>query len=284
MRERPRGAGVNRAGRKVSRGGTAVLALVALLLTLLVDSVPQAAPTGVPSPTIVPPAPPTPASTSVPSPSVKAESDDRLEERMSMVEQQIRRRGVTDQDVLEAMERVPRHEFVPAEYQGQAYADRPLPIGYGQTISQPYIVALMTELLQLKNTDRVLEIGTGSGYQAAILAEVVGEVYTVEIIEALAAEAKERLERLGYANVHTLHADGYFGWEEHAPYDAIIVTAAPDHIPQPLVQQLKDGAKLVIPVGPPGGYQTLWQVSKSGGEVIKRNVTGVLFVPLTGEH
>jgi protein-L-isoaspartate(D-aspartate) O-methyltransferase len=274
---------VSRGGRG-SRGGTAVLAIVALLLVLLANSVPRAAPTGAPTPAIAPPQPPTPASTRVPNPSVQAESDDRLEERMSMVEQQIRRRGVTDQDVLEAMERVPRHEFVPVEYQAQAYADRPLPIGYGQTISQPYIVALMTELLQLKTTDRVLEIGTGSGYQAAILGEIVGEVYTVEIVEALAVEARARLERLGCTNVHTLHADGYYGWKEHAPYDAIIVTAAPDHIPQPLVQQLKEGAKLVIPVGPPGGYQTLWQVSKSGDEVIKRNVTGVLFVPLTGEH
>ena len=222
--------------------------------------------------------------TSVPAASARSGSGERLEERMDMVERQIRQRGVTDQEVLEAMERVPRHEFVPSEYQSQAYADRPLPIGYGQTISQPYIVALMTEILQLKNTDRVLEIGTGSGYQAAILGEIVAEVYTVEIIEALEVEATARLKRLGYANVHTLHADGYFGWEEHAPYDAIIVTAAPDHIPHPLVQQLKDGAKLVIPVGPPGGYQTLWEVTKTGEEVTKRNVTGVLFVPLTGEH
>ena len=203
---------------------------------------------------------------------------------MKMVDNQIRRRGVTDQDVLNAMEAVPRHEFVPPQYQGQAYADHPLPIGHGQTISQPYIVALMTELLQLKTTDRVLEIGTGSAYQAAILGEIVAEVYTVEIIEPLARDAKQRLERLGYTNVHTLNADGYYGWEEHAPYDAIIVTAAPDHIPQSLVQQLKDGAKLVIPVGPPGGYQTLWQVTKEGDQVKKRNVTGVLFVPLTGEH
>ncbi|MGD2041553.1 MAG: protein-L-isoaspartate(D-aspartate) O-methyltransferase [Anaerolineae bacterium] len=215
----------------------------------------------------------------------QAESaDERLEERMSMVDRQIRRRGVTDQDVLDAMERVPRHEFVPRAYQVQAYDDRPLPIGYGQTISQPYIVALMTELLQLNNTDRVLEVGTGSGYQAAILAEVVAQVYTVEIIEPLAVEARERLERLGYDNVHTLQADGYFGWEEHAPYDAIIVTAAPDHIPQPLVQQLKEGGKLVIPVGPPGGYQSLWEVSREGDAIKKREVTGVLFVPLTGEH
>ena len=201
-----------------------------------------------------------------------------------MVDTQIRRRGVTDQDVLAAMEKVPRHEFVPEQYQSQAYADHPLPIGYGQTISQPYIVALMTELLELKNTDRVLEVGTGSGYQAAILGNIVTEVYTVEIIEELARQAAERLERLGYENVHALHADGYYGWAEHAPYDAIIVTAAPDHIPQPLVQQLANGAQLVIPVGPPGGYQTLWQITREGTQVKKRNVTGVLFVPLTGEH
>jgi protein-L-isoaspartate(D-aspartate) O-methyltransferase len=182
------------------------------------------------------------------------------------------------------MEQVPRHEFVPENLKSQAYADHPLPIGYGQTISQPYIVALMTELLQLKSTDRVLEIGTGSGYQAAILARIVAEVYSVEIVEPLAAESAARLTRLGYDNVHVLNADGYFGWEEQAPFDAIIVTCAPDHIPHPLVEQLRDGGSLVIPVGPPGGYQTLWQVSKEGAEIKKRNVTGVLFVPLTGEH
>lgn len=229
------------------------------------------------------PAEPT-SSSPVPTPTAHIESTDLLEERMDMVETQIRRRGVTDQDVLDAMERVARHEFVPPQYKSQAYADHPLPIGHGQTISQPYIVALMTELLALHSTDRVLEIGTGSGYQAAILADVVAEVYTVEIIEPLALEAEERLKRLGFTNIHTLHADGYYGWEEHAPYDAIIVTAAPDHIPQPLVQQLRDGAKLVIPVGPPGGYQTLWQVTRQGSEFKKRNVTGVVFVPLTGEH
>jgi protein-L-isoaspartate(D-aspartate) O-methyltransferase len=219
-----------------------------------------------------------------PTPTRQEESDERLEERMEMVDYQIRRRGVTDQEVLDAMENVARHEFVPPEYRTQAYTDRPLPIGYGQTISQPYIVALMTELLGLHNTDRVLEIGTGSGYQAAILSEIVAEVYTVEIVEPLAIEARERLARLGYANVHALHADGYYGWEDHAPYDAIIVTCAPDHIPQPLVRQLGDGGKLVIPVGPPGGYQTLWQITREGEEIKKRNVTGVLFVPLTGEH
>jgi len=203
---------------------------------------------------------------------------------MNMVENQIRRRGVTDQDVLDAMGHVPRHEFVAEDLKSQAYADHPLPIGYGQTISQPYIVALMTELLQLNSTDRVLEIGTGSGYQAAILAEIVSEVYTVEIVQPLAAEARQRLQRLGYANVHVLNADGYYGWREHAPYDAIVVTCAPDHIPQPLVQQLNDTGRLVVPVGPAGGYQTLWQVTRHGEEIRKRDVTGVLFVPLTGKH
>jgi protein-L-isoaspartate(D-aspartate) O-methyltransferase len=212
------------------------------------------------------------------------EGDDRLEERMDMVKYQIRDRGVTDQRVLRAMEHVRRHEFVPEDYVDQAYADHPLPIGHGQTISQPYIVALMSELLDLNETDRVLEIGTGSGYQAAILSEIVAEVYTVEIVEPLAIEAEERLERLGYKNVHVLSADGYYGWKEHAPYDAIVVTCAPDHIPQPLVRQLADGGSLVIPVGPPGGYQTLWQITKQGTQIKKRNVTGVLFVPLTGEH
>jgi protein-L-isoaspartate(D-aspartate) O-methyltransferase len=201
-----------------------------------------------------------------------------------MVETQMLARDITDEDVLAAMEAVPRHEFVPPEFVGQAYEDHPLPIGYGQTISQPYIVALMTQLLKIKRGDKVLEIGTGSGYQAAILGQLTDEVYTVEIIRELADLAEERLKRLGYANVHVKNADGYYGWEEHAPYDAIIVTAAPDHVPQPLVQQLKDGGRLVLPVGPPGGYQTLWQITREGEEVKSRNVTGVLFVPLTGGH
>ena len=203
---------------------------------------------------------------------------------MKMVDVQIRQRGVTDQDVLAAMAAVPRHEFVSDDLQNQAYADHPLPIGYGQTISQPYIVALMTELLELKKTDRVLEVGTGSGYQAAILSKIVAEVYTVEIIEPLAREASQRLARLGYDNVHVTQGDGYYGWQEHAPYDAIIVTAAPDHIPQPLVQKLKEGGRMVVPVGPPGGYQELWKITKKGAKTVKRNITGVLFVPLTGEH
>jgi protein-L-isoaspartate(D-aspartate) O-methyltransferase len=201
-----------------------------------------------------------------------------------MVESQIRRRGVSDEDVLTALETVPRHEFVPAKYQAQAYADHPLPIGYGQTISQPYIVAWMTELLELESGDKVLEIGTGSAYQAAVLAEITDQVYSVEIIEELEKSAEERLKRLGYDQVKVKHADGYFGWEEHAPYDAIVVTCAPDHVPQPLVQQLKDGGQMVLPVGPPGGYQSLWLITKRGDEVHTRNLGGVRFVPLTGEH
>ena len=201
-----------------------------------------------------------------------------------MVKFQLLGRDITDQDVIKAMEHVPRHEFVPEEYQKLAYADRPLPIGHGQTISQPYIVALMTQLLKLQPQYRVLEIGTGSGYQAAILGELCAEVYTVEIIPQLAAPAAELLAQREYANVHVKEADGYFGWEEHAPYDAIIVTAAPDHIPPPLVAQLKDGGRMVIPVGPPGGYQTLWLVEKQGDQAVSRNITGVVFVPLTGDH
>ena len=271
-------------------GVVLALVVVAVIVILLVRAdrgeraVGSDGQTGGQSKVELPAAQPTTVEEARPTLPAAQEGEDRLEERMEMVERQIRRRGVTDQDVLDAMERVPRHEFVPAQHRSHAYADHPLPIGYGQTISQPYIVALMTELLALQSTDRVLEIGTGSGYQAAILGEIVAEVYTVEIVEPLASEAKARLERLGHTNVHTRHADGYYGWEEHAPYDAIIVTCAPDHIPQPLVQQLRDGGKLVIPVGPPGGYQTLWEITREGEEIKKRNVTGVAFVPLTGEH
>jgi protein-L-isoaspartate(D-aspartate) O-methyltransferase len=199
-----------------------------------------------------------------------------------MVDHDIEARGVSDQDVLDAMRTVPRHEFVLEEYVGFAYADRPLPIGYGQTISQPYIVAVMSEMLKLKRGDRVLEIGTGSGYQAAILAQLTDEVYSIEIIEELYKRASEDLRRLGFDNVRTRHGDGYYGWEEHAPYDAIIVTAAPDHIPQPLVGQLVDGGRLVIPVGPQGAFQTLWLIEKRGEEVISTSMMGVVFVPLTG--
>lgn len=201
--------------------------------------------------------------------------------RQQMVADQIRARDVRDADVLRAMGTVPRHEFVPADWLAQAYADHPVPIGYGQTISQPYIVAAMTELAEINHGDRVLEIGTGSGYQAAILAALTDQVYSVEIIPALADNAAERLKRLGYTNVVVKNADGYNGWQEHAPYDAILVTAAPDHIPPPLIAQLKDGGRMVIPVGPVGGFQTLWRVIKRGDQVSTENVMGVLFVPLT---
>jgi protein-L-isoaspartate(D-aspartate) O-methyltransferase len=199
-----------------------------------------------------------------------------------MVTFDIKDRGVSDADVLRAMEAVPRHEFVLPEYLSQAYADHPLPIGYGQTISQPYIVAVMTELLNLKRDDRVLEIGTGSGYQAAILAELTEEVYSIEIIPELYKSSSETLKRLGYDKVKTRNADGYYGWEEYAPFDAIIVTAAPDHIPQPLVNQLADGGRLVLPVGPQGAYQTLWKIEKHGTEITSKSIMGVVFVPLTG--
>jgi protein-L-isoaspartate(D-aspartate) O-methyltransferase len=204
---------------------------------------------------------------------------------MDMVNYQIRGRGVTDQDVLDAMERVPRHEFVPPQHKNQAYADHPLPIGYGQTISQPYIVALMTELLELKNTDRVLEIGTGSGYQAAILGELGGEVYTIEIIEDLGEQARRNLERLDYRNIEVRIGDGYYGWEEEAPFDAIVVTAAASHVPPPLVKQLKNGGRMLIPVGSRFMVQQLLLVEKdAAGKVTTRQILPVRFVPLTGTH
>jgi protein-L-isoaspartate(D-aspartate) O-methyltransferase len=203
--------------------------------------------------------------------------------RTRMVAEQIRERGITDPRVLAAMSKVPRHRFVPIDYLDEAYADYPLPIGYGQTISQPYIVALMTQYLALKPGEKVLEIGTGSGYQAAILAELTDQVYSVEIIEPLAERAETTLKALGY-NVQIKIADGYYGWPEHAPFDAIIVTCAPDHVPQPLIQQLKDGGRLVIPIGPPGFYQTLWLIEKKGKQIISTNLGGVRFVPMLGEH
>jgi protein-L-isoaspartate(D-aspartate) O-methyltransferase len=230
---------------------------------------------------------PSPSPTSVvrtTPPGPHGQAAEYAKEREQMVEYQIKARGVSDTQVLTAMETVPRHEFVPDEYLNRAYSDQPLPIGHGQTISQPYIVALMTELLELQQGDRVLEIGTGSGYQAAVLAELGVEVYSMEIIPELADSARQCLDRVGYGHVRTLNADGYYGWPEHAPYDAIIVTAAPDHVPQPIVDQLKDGGRMVIPVGPVGWYQTLWLITKEDGEVEYHNKGGVQFVPLTGEH
>ena len=206
------------------------------------------------------------------------------QKRERMVIETIVARGIADERVLEAMRTVPRHHFVPEEDRDHAYGDYPLPIGFGQTISQPYIVALMTELLRLEPGDRVLEIGTGSGYQAAVLASIPEiEVYSVEIIPELALSARVRLQEAGY-EVHCRQGDGYYGWAEHAPFDAIIVTAAPDHVPPPLVDQLTEGGRLVIPVGPPGGYQTLWKfVREPDGELRAYNMGGVAFVPLTGQ-
>jgi protein-L-isoaspartate(D-aspartate) O-methyltransferase len=191
-------------------------------------------------------------------------------------------RGIHEERVLAAMAKVPREEFVPPSLRAESYEDSPLPIGQNQTISQPYIVAFMTEQLQPKRNDRVLEVGTGSGYQAAILAELVAEVYTIEIIEPLAKNADATLQRLGYKNVHIKAGDGYKGWPEHAPFDAITVTCAPDHVPQPLIDQLKEGGRMIIPVGD-FGDQELYLLEKQNGELQRRAVLPVRFVPMTGE-
>jgi protein-L-isoaspartate(D-aspartate) O-methyltransferase len=201
--------------------------------------------------------------------------------RGKMVETQIKARGVKDPRVLAALVKVERHRFVPERYLDSAYSDQPLPIGEGQTISQPYIVALMTELLELKGNEKVLEIGTGSGYQAALLAELAKEVYTIEIIESLASTAKKRLSELGYQNIQVKAGDGYLGWPEAAPFDVIIVTAAPDHIPKPLIEQLKEGGRMVVPVGT--HTQELKKIVKRSGKLETIDVIPVLFVPMTGD-
>jgi protein-L-isoaspartate(D-aspartate) O-methyltransferase len=201
--------------------------------------------------------------------------------REKMVETQIKGRGVKDARVLSAMLKVERHRFVPKAYESQAYADQPLPIGEGQTISQPYIVALMTELLDLKGEEKVLEVGTGSGYQAAILAELAKEVYTIEIIEPLASTAKNLLFEQGYRNIQVKAGDGYLGWPEVAPFDAIIVTCAPDQIPKPLLEQLKEGGRMVVPVGTHS--QELKKIVKRSGKIETADVISVIFVPMTGE-
>jgi protein-L-isoaspartate(D-aspartate) O-methyltransferase len=211
------------------------------------------------------------------------EDGDFRDDRLNMVENTIESRGVSNIDVLEAMRAVPRHEFVPPEYISSSYADHPIPIGFGQTISQPYIVAWMTELLELKPGEKVLEIGTGSGYQAAVLAELgYVDVYSIEIVPQLAISANERLVRLDYDNVQVKQGDGYYGWMENSPFDAIIVTAAPDHLPAPLVDQLEQGGRLVIPIGPQGGWQSLWKFVLEEGELKAYNLGGVSFVPFTG--
>ncbi len=203
--------------------------------------------------------------------------------RQQMVERDIRDRGLEDPVVLKVMGKVPRHLFVDESLRSQAYGDHPLPIGEGQTISQPYVVALMTAALRLTSGDRVLEIGTGSGYQAAVLAEIVKEVYTVEIRKPLADKAAERLASLGYRNVKVKCSDGYFGWEEQAPFDAIIITAAANHIPPPLIKQLKEGGRLILPLGSTVYFQALTLATKRRGELDVELMSPVAFVPMIGE-
>lgn len=210
-----------------------------------------------------------------------APDDPFVRPREEMVLTQITRRGVRDEAVLAAMRSVPRHLFVPERVRGSAYEDRPLPIGHGQTISQPYIVAYMTELLRLTPDAKVLEIGTGSGYQAAVLARIAREVYTVEIVPELGRQAQGRLKALGCGTVHAMVADGYYGWEQHAPYDAIMVTAAVEYIPPPLIVQLKDGGRMIVPVGSPFVAQMLMLVEKKDGKVRTSSLLPVRFVPLT---
>lgn len=204
--------------------------------------------------------------------------DSTTVKRKRMIEEQIMQRGVLDPYVLKALEKVERHLFVPESLQEDAYFDGPLPIGYGQTISQPYIVAFMTEAADLKRSDKVLEVGTGSGYQAAVLAEIVQEVYTIEIVEPLAESAEKRLKVLGYQNIFVKHGDGYQGWVEHAPFDAIIVTAAPEELPEELVKQLKVGGRMIVPIG--SFYQELYRITKTEKGIQKEKLIPVRFVPM----
>ncbi|MFP3981614.1 MAG: protein-L-isoaspartate(D-aspartate) O-methyltransferase [Desulfobacterales bacterium] len=214
----------------------------------------------------------------------KAETEHEFrQQRMQMIRDQLKARGIQDPAILKAFEKVQRHRFVPDRLQQFAYADRPLPIGEGQTISQPYIVAVMTRALELKKTDRVLEIGTGSGYQAAILAELCDQVYTIEIIESLAETAKKTLSALGYENVHVKIGDGFKGWPEHAPFDAIIVTCAPTEVPEPLKEQLAEGGSMVIPVGKSADQQ-LVLLEKQDGELLEKKILPVLFVPMVDDQ
>jgi protein-L-isoaspartate(D-aspartate) O-methyltransferase len=214
-------------------------------------------------------------------PTPEEEPDEYMSHRWEMVENQLISRGIQDSKLIQAMLKIPRHMFVPEDLRESAYGDNPVPIGMDQTISQPYIVALMTELLRLKGREKVLEVGTGSGYQTAILAEMGCEVYTIEILEPLLEKAKKTLESLGYHNIRYKTGDGYKGWEEFSPFDAIIVTAAPDHIPQPLIDQLKINGRMVIPVG--DLYQELLLIKKKEKGVDMKTITPVRFVPMTGE-
>lgn len=206
--------------------------------------------------------------------------------RMKMVDSQLVRRGIQDEKVLAAFRKVSRHMFIPQDNRNNAYSDHPIPIGYDQTISQPYMVAIMTELLELKQGEKALEIGTGSGYQAAILAEIIGSenVFTIEIIEKLGLRAQKDLKANGYGKVHCKIGDGYLGWPEHAPFDGIIVTAAPAEVPQPLIEQLAEGGRLVVPVDNKFGYQTLKVITKKDGKIIEKDSIECRFVPLLGEH
>lgn len=212
----------------------------------------------------------------------RSDSDFYVSQRKQMVEKQIKDRGIEDKNVLKAMRFIPRHEFIPETYRKMAYGDHPVPIGYDQTISQPYIVAIMTELLNLKPNNRVLEIGTGSGYQAAVLSKIVGEVYSIEIVPELAKRAEKTLKRLDYKNVKVKAGDGFLGWPEHAPFDAIIVTCAPPEIPPPLLEQLNEGGRLVIPIGEQWSPQKLIRATKKDGKIKRKLITWVRFVPMTG--
>lgn len=212
-----------------------------------------------------------------------SEEDKDTKRRNEMVRRQLASRDITDKKVLEAMKVIPRHLFVDERYRHQAYADHPLPIDEGQTISQPYIVALMTQYLDLEEGEKVLEVGTGSGYQAAVLAHLTEKVYSIEIKEKLARKASATLQSLNYSSVKVKHGDGYFGWDEYAPFDAIIVTCAANHIPPSLLNQLNEGGRLVIPLGSTLYYQTLTLVTKVKGKPEVQHILGVRFVPMTGE-
>lgn len=209
------------------------------------------------------------------------EDDNFKAERINMVKTQIESRGIKDQATILALLKVKRHKFVPKEYVKRAYQDGPLPIGYGQTISQPYIVAFMTEIIKPKKGFKVLEIGTGSGYQAAILAEIIDSVYTIEIIKELENSAKKRFKDLNYKNISVKNADGYYGWKEKGPFDAIVVTAAAEFIPPPLLEQLKEGGRMIIPIGSPFMTQQLLLIEKKGGKTKTKNLMFVRFVPFT---
>ena len=207
--------------------------------------------------------------------------DPYLNKRIRMVRMQIENRGIDHKSTLDAMLKVPRHLFVPEKLKDEAYDDNPIPIGFGQTISQPYIVAYMTAAIEPRTHHKILEIGTGSGYQAAVLAEIVKEVYTIEIVEELFSSAKKRIESLGYKNIKLKYADGYYGWQEAAPFDVIVVTAAAEYIPPPLLEQLKDGGKMIIPIGTPFLNQNLVLVEKSGKDFTTKSLLPVRFVPFT---